>query len=76
MDRESVAAHLHKTLPDYLEGYFVCGAHAATGEPIARFWAPDRESVDRLNRILEDVVAAGGLQFQEEPQVKEKVETS
>jgi hypothetical protein len=64
MDKEAVANHLHRVLPDYLEGYLVIGRHAATNELIARYHGPTQEAVDDMNAVLGAIVAAGGLKFE------------
>lgn len=60
MTTEQIAKHLHDHLPEFVDAYFIVG-QTIDGEPIARYWAPDQESADRMNTILRAVVAAGGL---------------
>ena len=66
MTTEDVAAHLHRQLPEFLEGYLVIGRHAGNGELVARYWAPTAESAADMNAVIAAIAEAGGVRFEEE----------
>lgn len=67
MTTEAIAAHLHRVLPEFLEGYVIVGVSAQDGTTIARYWFPDPEACARINGILAMIQKAGGVPMSTEP---------
>jgi hypothetical protein len=61
---EQIAQQLHNVLPEFLEGYLVLGTNPLTGEPVARFWAPSKESEERLNLMVRLIAESGGVRME------------
>ena len=55
--------HLHKILPEFMEGYVVIGRCPVTGKGIIRYWAPTQEAADDMNELLK-AAAAKGVKFE------------